>query len=209
MSSRREATRIAILDAAWKRLGTPGDEARLEDVAADAGVTRQSVYLHFGSRGALLVALVEHVDQVLGLVELLRALDAVSDPVERLRETMRMMARYQPKIHGVAMALQRLAPTDKDAAAAFEDRMSKRLGGLEQALTAIAKARRLAPAWSVKRAAEALWAAGSPAAYEQLVVERGWSIDELERWLVHLVDSLVIGGAASPGTRTRRAPRAR
>lgn len=204
MSSRREATRVAILNAAWKRLSTPGDEARLEDIAADAGVTRQSVYLHFGSRGPLLVALVEHVDQELALGERLRQIDAVADPVERLREVMRQMARYQPQIHGVAMALHRLAPSDADAAAAFADRMRKRLAGLEQVLTAIARAHRLAPGWSVQRAAEALWAAGTPAAYEHLVVERGWSVAELERWLVHLVDSLV-----TPAARRRAAPRRR
>lgn len=201
MSSKREATRISILEAARKRLSIPGDEARLEDVAADAGVTRQSVYLHFGSRGALLVALVEHLDQVLGLGDHLRVIEAVSDPVERLREIMRLMAHYQPKIHGVAMALARLAPHDKDAAAAFEDRMTKRLTGLRHAVAAIAKEKRLAAGWTVERAAEALWAAGTPSAYEHLVVERGWSIGELEEWLVHLADSLVIDPDARPRKR--------
>ncbi|GAA3151627.1 TetR/AcrR family transcriptional regulator [Streptomyces echinatus] len=48
----------AILNAARVVLGERPD-ASMEDVAAAAGVTRQTVYAHFPSRDALVVALVE------------------------------------------------------------------------------------------------------------------------------------------------------
>ncbi|MGW7820225.1 TetR/AcrR family transcriptional regulator [Streptomyces puniciscabiei] len=48
----------AILDAARVQLGERPD-ASMEDIAAKAGLTRQTVYAHFPSRGALVAALVE------------------------------------------------------------------------------------------------------------------------------------------------------
>jgi AcrR family transcriptional regulator len=186
MSSRRERTRVAILDAAWKRLSIPGDPARLEDIAADAGVTRQSVYLHFGTRAGLLVAVVQHMDEVLGLGERIEQIRALEDPLEAFEKNLRLMASYQPRIHGVAMALTRLRDTDPDARAAYDDRMNARRGGLLEIAKILHRAHLLAEDWSVTKIADLLLDAGAPSSYEHLVVERGWTPKEFERWLVHL-----------------------
>ncbi|HUQ05916.1 MAG TPA: TetR/AcrR family transcriptional regulator [Kofleriaceae bacterium] len=194
MSSKRERTRLTILQAAWDRLSKPDDPARLEDIAADADVTRQSVYLHFGSRTGLLIALVDHMDEVLELNKRIAELRALTDPVVAFEQTLRLMATYEPKIHGVAMALFRLAPTDADAAAALDDRMKLRLRGVTDVLRAVEEQGKLSPDWTAKQAAEACWEAGHPASYELLVVERGWSVKTYERWLWHLGRSLLAPG---------------
>ncbi len=195
MSSKRERTRLTILQAAWDRLAKPDDAARLEDIAGDAGVTRQSVYLHFGSRTGLLIALVEHMDEVLELNARVTEMRAIADPVVALEQTLRLMATYEPKIHGVAMALVRLAPTDSDAAAALDDRMKARLRDMTEAVRAVEEQGKLSPDWTAKQAAEALWQAGHPSSYDLLVVQRGWSVKTYERWLVHLGRSLLAPGA--------------
>lgn len=193
MSSRRERTRLAILDAAWKRLSIPGDPARLEDVASDAGVSRQSVYLHFGTRGALLVALVQHMDESLGLLARIAEIKRCPDPVLALEKTLSLAAHYQPRIHGVAMALATLALTDADARSAFEDRMDVRRKGYVEVVRALKREGRLARGWSVEHVADALWEASAPSSYHHLVVERGWSVDAFERWLVHVGRSFIVG----------------
>jgi hypothetical protein len=43
-----------------------------------------------------------------------------------------------------------------------------------------------------------LWAAGSPATYELLVVERGWTPAAFERWLLHLGRSVLCEPASPP-----------
>ena len=54
------ATRDAILDAALAVIARDGLRAsRMEDVAAEAGVSRQSVYYHFRSREEVLAALID------------------------------------------------------------------------------------------------------------------------------------------------------
>lgn len=192
MSKKRDRTRLAILQAAWDRLAKPNDPARLEDIAADAGVTRQTVYLHFGSRGGLLTALVAHMDELHDLGAQVAEIQAIADPVEALERILGFAASFEPKIHGVAMALTRLAPSDPDAAAALEDRMRLRRAGYAEMLRRIDEAGRLSPAWTARQVADILWEATAPSSFEHLVVERGWSIKTFERWLVHLARSFLV-----------------
>lgn len=65
-----EAARSAILDAAERRLVEAGPAGiRLQDVAADVGVSHPTVLHHFGSREGLVQAVVERVQQsIYGLV---------------------------------------------------------------------------------------------------------------------------------------------
>jgi len=61
--SRRSAvkTRSAILDAAERRLLNGGPEAiRLQEIAADAGISHPAILHHFGSREGLVEAMVMH-----------------------------------------------------------------------------------------------------------------------------------------------------
>lgn len=52
--------RSSILDAAWQRAcETPWSQVRLADVAADVGVSRQTIYNEFGSKERLVEAMFE------------------------------------------------------------------------------------------------------------------------------------------------------
>jgi AcrR family transcriptional regulator len=190
MSTRKDTTRARLLEAAWRRLER-GDPARLEDVAADAGVSRQAVYLHFGARSGLLLALVDHIDGRLGLYAQLEKVTAIADPAARLEASIGLTADYQPRIHGVGMAMLRAADTDPEIRAAFEDRMTRRRAELTGILEALRARRRLVAGWSVREIADILWAAGSPSSYEQLVVQRGWKLARYRRWLQSLARSFV------------------
>jgi AcrR family transcriptional regulator len=65
MSSENPDTRTRILESAWKLLEAGGgSEVRMSDIAKDAGISRQAVYLHFPKRADLLIATTRYIDEV-------------------------------------------------------------------------------------------------------------------------------------------------
>ena len=67
MSSDNSKTRTRILQAALKLLeASQGQGVRMADIAKQAGVSRQAVYLHFSTRAELLIATTLYLDEVKG-----------------------------------------------------------------------------------------------------------------------------------------------
>src|SRR5258708_39165376 len=85
-----EEARVAILDAAERRLVASGPAAiRLQEVAADVGVSHPTVLHHFGSREALVEAVVARALDSLhaGLLAAVRASPRRPDHVAALPES--------------------------------------------------------------------------------------------------------------------------
>jgi AcrR family transcriptional regulator len=77
-----ERSAAAVLDAAVEVLG-PHPDATVDQVAAAAGVTRQTVYAHFPSRPLLLAAVVDRIT-----ADTVAALDALSTDTGSVTETL-------------------------------------------------------------------------------------------------------------------------
>ena len=172
---RAERTRLEILDAAWDLIAERGAAVSMAEIAAAVGMTRQSVYVHFSSRGGLLMALVRRADERFLIWEGFEAAMAEKDPAARLDAVLRVWLDFVPKIHPVATDLIRMRATDEDAARAWEDRMSELLKFYRGLVGGLKKEGALALDWSVPRAADFLWASSSVQAWDLLVRERGWS----------------------------------
>jgi AcrR family transcriptional regulator len=91
-------------------------------VATAAGVSRQTVYVQFGSRTGLLVQMVRERDEANPRRERVAAAIASRDPVEALVALTRALAGWWPDIHPIAHALYAAALTDEAARAAWERR---------------------------------------------------------------------------------------
>lgn len=172
---RSERTRRDILDAAWDLIAERGAAVSMSEIAAAVGMTRQSIYVHFGSRGGLLMALVRRADERFYIWEGFAAAMEVEDPAARLDACLVVWLEFVPNIHPVATDLIRLRATDEDAAQAWSDRMSDLLSFYRRLVGGLQKDGILAPQWSVPRAADYLWAASSVQAWDLLVRDRGWS----------------------------------
>jgi AcrR family transcriptional regulator len=179
-------TRERILRATWRLVEARKEQSvRVEDIARAANVSRQAVYLHFGSRTALFIATVRYVDEVLGLAERIQVL---AERIRQARETgngalgieeyVRFWAGYIPEIYGLAKALLILRESDEAAAAAWADRMEAVRDGCLQTLRQVEQKGSLAPEWTVEAAADYFWAALSIPTWEQLTIERGWSSEQ-------------------------------
>ena len=182
-------TRRRILDATWELLAEQGARLRLVDVAARASVSRQALYLHFGDRSGLLVALVRHMDETLDLGESLAAVNAAPDGPALLEATMRLNATFWTQVLPVAQVLEVARRDDDDLAAAWRDRMSYRRAAFRSIAETLSERGRLAADWSVDDAAAAIYAVAHFDTWRELVVEFGWSDD-------HYVDvmSRLLGG---------------
>lgn len=198
MSSHRDQTRLKILTAAHALLERAGsDGTGLAEVGAAVGVSRQTVYLHFGSRAGLLIALVDHIDRGFGLYDAVALVEAEPDPVRSLSLSLDLTARYAPRIHRCAMALAVAGREDEDARQAFEGRMALRRDGLVRIFQRIDDAGALASGRTVRAAAEACWALGLPQVYEALVVDCGWTVDAYADLLVRQGATFVRGSVAT------------
>ena len=175
-----ESTRTRILATTWRLLvdGQRGQIARMGDIAKAAGLSRQALYLHFGSRTELLVATTRYGDEVLGLPERLRRYEAATAGVDVLDAFIEFWGRYIPEIYGIARALLAARETDEAAAAAWDDRMAAVRDGCRNAIEALERDGRLAPLWSRDTAIDLLWTMLSVRGWEQLTIERGWTTDE-------------------------------
>lgn len=147
----------------------------MADIAAAAGMTRQSIYVHFGTRGGLLMALVRRADEREGIIESLTAAMTVTPAVDRLDACLRAWFDFVPRIHPVARDLIRLRATDAEAAAAWHDRMDELHGLFTLLVKSLKRDKVLASGWTVPRAADYLWAGVSVQAWSLLVEDRGWS----------------------------------
>jgi AcrR family transcriptional regulator len=153
-----------------------GRGVRMSDVAGVAGVSRQAVYDHFGSRADLMVATVRYGDRVLGLDERLSRYRAASSGSERLGAFVEFWGNYVPEIHGIARALMSARESDEAVAAAWDDRMGVVYEACRDIVERLHGDGALAPGWSLDEAADVLWTMLSIRSWESLVLERGWPV---------------------------------
>lgn len=183
VSSRSEGTRSSVLEAARRLLEQRGYHGvGLEEIAAEAGVSRQAVYLHFQSKAGLLVSLVGWVDQREGLAQFLKPVFSAPNGMAALDKTIAGIAAYEPRIHRLAMVLATARRTDAAADAAWQDRMNYRRAGIRQVVEWVRREGMLAPGWNLDDAVDLIWAITAPELYDALVVERKWSS---RRWVRH------------------------
>lgn len=174
---RSTQTRAEILDSAWDMLAEQGADVSMLDIAKAVGISRQAVYLHFGTRGGLLMALVKRADERFEVREdFFKAFNAPS-PADRLDACLQVWLAFVPKILPVAKDLIRLRATDPDASAAWEDRMSDLRSWLRQLIESLHAEGALASSWTIEEATDYLWTASSVQVWDLLVVERNWEPD--------------------------------
>lgn len=185
-------TKAEILDAAWDLMTHRGSSVSMAEIAQAAGVTRQLVHHYFGSRGALLTALVRRADDRFEIWEGFTAGMAEKDPQARLRACLDAWLAFVPKIHPVATDLIRMRASDPDATAAWMDRMSELLDFFETLTTSLKRDGALAECWTTRNAAEFLWASCSVQYWDLLVRECGWTQAAAERSIHQTIEQTLL-----------------
>jgi len=205
-----EATRAAILNATWALMAEKGRlDVGQSEIAEAAGVSRQTVYLAFGDRAGLLMAMARNRDTQsdhvmrFGKISYAQAV-MPADFVEYLD----IWLDYLQLLYPVAIQLDAASLTDRDVASAFDDRMKGALlAGFKRVLKLLAKGGHLRPGCEPDCAAEMIWSLTHPTAWRQLVVELGWSADEFRRSRLDIIGATVLKPGRLQRARRASAPR--
>jgi len=194
MSSGDPETRKRIMEATRRLIEESGGKpVRLQDIAQASGVSRQAIYLHFGSRVGLMVATVQHVDEAAGFKERTQYVRDEEDSLVALGLFVDFWADYIPTIYGLAKQLLILRETDEGAAAAWQDRMEGlRNGACRYLVERLEAEGRLDPQWQTETAIDVLWTLISIQAWESLVMERGWSKELYTTKLKQMIQRVLV-----------------
>jgi AcrR family transcriptional regulator len=175
----------------------------MADLAAEAGVSVPLLYKVLGPKWRLVkrvydVLLAGDVDPVpVAERPALRALVADPDPRSKLARyaaLSRAMAERAGPLTSVLLAAARAGEPDLQEFAATIDR--ERLAGATALAGHLAERGALAPGLSVERARDLIWLHTAPDTYRLLVLERGWPLDEFERWFAASLAAALLPGPA-------------
>jgi TetR/AcrR family transcriptional regulator of autoinduction and epiphytic fitness len=192
-------TRRSILDAAASLFVEPGYAATpLTAIAAEAGVAIQTVYKVFGSKQALLSALVDVTvagdDEPVALPD--RQFVAEIQLLPDARSKLERYARHLAEIHArqaqVMLALAAAATADPEAASIWRKNLEDRRNGMTMFAADLAATDELRPEHTIDTAADVLWLAMDVRNYDWLVRERGWPPERFQRWYVDTVAAALL-----------------
>lgn len=195
---RRIATQERLLEAARYLLVERGYHGvGVREIAESAGVSRQAVYAHhFGSKVELLTALLDHVDRVEGIDDLLRPAFNASSGVEALRLAVAANGEFERRIGDVARVLEAARRSDPDAAQVWADRQARKRAGIESLVDRVADEGRLRAGWSRQVATDFVVALSSTQVVDQLVAERGWSVEAYAEAIWQGIEGALVTAAA-------------
>ena len=189
-NARSRRTRAALLDATRTLLEERGTEAlTMAAVAERAGVSRRAIYLHFASRTELLTELFGYISEQESLTASLQPVWQAPDAAAALEEWAYHLARFHPRVLAVARAIQRVRRVDPDAEAHWQLVMADQQACCQRLAAWLAREQRLAPPWTVRTAADMLWALMSYELLEELLIDRGWSPRRYRTYLAALFKS--------------------
>jgi AcrR family transcriptional regulator len=195
---RRIATQERLLEAARYLLVERGYHGvGVREIAESAGVSRQAVYAHhFGSKVELLTALLDHLDRVEGIDDLLRPAFNASSGVEALRLAVAANGEFERRIGDVARVLEAARRSDPDAAQVWADRQARKRAGIESLVDRVADEGRLRAGWSRQVATDFVVALSSTQVVDQLVAERGWSVEAYAEAISQAIEGALVTAAA-------------
>lgn len=193
------STRRAVLDAARELLVGRGPAAvTMREVAAHAGVSVETVQKAFRTKAALIKDVYDVTlagdDEPIPMIDRPehRAVLAATDPRDKLTRYAFVARRISERVGPLlARLLAGARGGDPDLQQFRETVNGERLAGAGSIVRHLAETGGLRDDVDPGRATDLVWTLISPEVYELLVIDRGWSHDEYERWLAQaFIDAL-------------------
>ena len=185
-------TRQRIITAARDLIENSGyPNISLDRIADAAGVSRQTIYVQFGSKLGVLTAMVEEIDRV-GLKELSDTLREGTNPLQLLRSVIPLDFAYMQKNSKIFCRFRAQAVSDPDFRAVLDGRMAGRLNSIRGVLAWLHSEGKLNAGWTVDEAAEWLFTITGFHTYDEMVNLHGWTLEHLNRRVLEAVETMLL-----------------
>jgi len=158
-------------------------------VADTADVSLPTLYRLFGSKRALLLAVLETSfvgdDEPIVFVDRPAVQAALSEPEpsKMLKAFAGIAKDFMNRSSGILHVLASAAQVDSEAADLLTEIRRQRYTGQSRIVTALAERGALDPAVEPSEAADFVYLLWSPDVHRILTVERGWTAEQYEAWL--------------------------
>jgi AcrR family transcriptional regulator len=168
----------------------------IEAIAKHAGVAVPTFYATYGSKRALLFALLDAADaqaDVIALQDSLRG--AAASPGHQLSLVVSFSRRLYQQSADLIEVARSAGSMEPDLAALWTEGEQRRLRGVAPIVHSWAAAGALRKPLSERDALDILWSLMGPDNYRLFVTERGWSPEKYEKWLTATLKTLLLGKA--------------
>jgi AcrR family transcriptional regulator len=200
-NSRRQAqaraTRLKVIEAAKRLFIEHGYPATTIDAIAEAAdVPLPSVYRLFGSKRALLAAILDTSfggdDQSVAFGDrpAVRAARDEPDPARMVTAFARIARELMDRSSAIQHVLATAAQVDPEMAELLAEIRRQRHTGQSRIVAALDARGALDPGLDKTEAADIAYALLSPEVHRILTVERGWPADRYERWVARSLATL-------------------
>ena len=161
-------------------------------IAEAADIPAPTIYSAFGNKAAILQAIAWGVAETLDIDRAHDDALAQPEPREGLRMAAHIQRRQFEQMYDVIDIYQEAARTDPDIAQNTRVIMANRERAFRRHIEAIAA--HLAPGVSIDDGVDVYITLVLPEVYRTLVIERGWTADRYENWLVEALTAQLLSG---------------
>jgi len=193
---RGDAPRLVIA-AATRLFATKGYLATsIDDIAAEAGVARPTVFTAVGSKSVILREVLDQAiagdDAAVPVADRDWWRETIEEPdaARSIKLLARTMTRIGQRLALIARAMETAAGIDPDAAEVWDRYQRQRRIGLREFAEALTT-KEATVRCDIETMTDTLWAL-QPAAYLRLVADAGWTPERYEAWLADLLTRLFL-----------------
>ncbi|MEP7137120.1 MAG: helix-turn-helix domain-containing protein [Chloroflexota bacterium] len=202
-SSRRRdqalQTQGQIVEAAHSLFITRGYAgATLDAIAQQAGVSVETIYATFGNKRAILsklfdVSLVGD-DQPIPLLQRQgpQAVIHLNDQHQQIELFVNDIYEIMSRVAPIFDIMRVAAKTEPDIAEMFQNMLNARVQGMQAFVRALTKNGPLRAGLTADKAAETIWTITSSEVFILLNTNRNWSEQEYKRWLIDVLEKLLL-----------------
>ena len=186
-------TRRRILDSALELSAELGPSMRLIDVARQAGVSHQGLYLHFGGRNGLLVAMLPHMVETFDLTRRFAQVTEAPNGRAAAARMIDFLSSMNGRLDAIGWVLEEAQHLDE---AFGRDWRRKTLGLREviedDVIMRLSEEGSLRDVWSIEDATDLVLAVTTLGTWRELTRELGWTPEQYSENVTRvLMNSLI------------------